>query len=75
MYTPFFKSDLINNMDHMRISGTEPSSVVSRISLPNNSLYSRPGYNDNSDKLNEKIFQSNKDNFSNNFDHVHSYFI
>ena len=23
-----FKSDLINNMDHMRISGTEPSSVV-----------------------------------------------
>ena len=26
MYT--FKSDLINNMDHMRISGTEPSSVI-----------------------------------------------
>ena len=26
MYTPY-KSDLINNMDHMRISGTEPSSV------------------------------------------------
>ena len=23
-----FKSDLINNMDHMRISGTEPLSVV-----------------------------------------------
>ena len=23
-----FKSDLINNMDHMRIPGTEPSSVV-----------------------------------------------
>ena len=23
-----FKSDLINNMDHMRISGNEPSSVV-----------------------------------------------
>ena len=23
-----FKSDLINNMDHMRISGTEPSSVI-----------------------------------------------
>ena len=27
MYTPF-KSDLINNMDHMRISGTKPSSVI-----------------------------------------------
>ena len=25
-----FKSDLINNMDHMRISGTEPSSVILR---------------------------------------------
>ena len=25
--TPF-KSDLINNMDHMSISGTEPSSVI-----------------------------------------------
>ena len=23
-----FKSDLINNMDHIRISGTEPSSVI-----------------------------------------------
>ena len=23
-----FKSDLINNMDHMRISGTEPSLVI-----------------------------------------------
>ena len=23
-----FKSDLINNMDHMRISGTEPSSLI-----------------------------------------------
>ena len=23
-----FKSDLINNIDHMRISGTEPSSVI-----------------------------------------------
>ena len=23
-----FQSDLINNMDHMRISGTEPSSVI-----------------------------------------------
>ena len=23
-----FKADLINNMDHMRISGTEPSSVI-----------------------------------------------
>ena len=23
-----FYSDLINNMDHMRISGTEPSSVI-----------------------------------------------
>ena len=23
-----FKSDLIHNMDHMRISGTEPSSVI-----------------------------------------------
>ena len=23
-----FKSDLINNMDHMRISGIEPSSVI-----------------------------------------------
>ena len=42
MYTPFFKSDLIYdldhtrisgtdliyNMDHTRISGTEPSSVI-----------------------------------------------
>ena len=28
MYTPFFKSDLIQNMDHMRISGIEPSSVI-----------------------------------------------
>ena len=27
MYTPF-KSDLISNMDHMRISGTEPSSGI-----------------------------------------------
>ena len=27
MYTPF-KSDFINKMDHMRISGTEPSSVI-----------------------------------------------
>ena len=27
MYTPFL-SDLMNNMDHMRISGTEPSSVI-----------------------------------------------
>ena len=27
MYTPF-KIDLINDMDHMRISGTEPSSVI-----------------------------------------------
>ena len=27
MYTPF-KTDLINNMDQMRISGTEPSSVI-----------------------------------------------
>ena len=25
-----FKSDLINNMDHMRISGNEPSSVILR---------------------------------------------
>ena len=25
-----FKSDLINNMDHMRISGNEPSSVIPR---------------------------------------------
>ena len=25
-----FKSDLINNMDHKRISGTEPSSVILR---------------------------------------------
>ena len=25
-----FKSDLINNMDHMRISGNEPSSVIIR---------------------------------------------
>ena len=23
-----FKSDLIHNMDHMRISGAEPSSVI-----------------------------------------------
>ena len=28
MYTPFLKSDSINNMDHMRISGIEPSSVI-----------------------------------------------
>ena len=27
-YIHRFKSDLINNMDHMRISGTEPSSVI-----------------------------------------------
>ena len=27
MYTPF-KSDKINDMDHMRISGTESSSVI-----------------------------------------------
>ena len=27
MYTTF-KSDLINNMNHMNISGTEPSSVI-----------------------------------------------
>ena len=27
MFSPF-KSDLINNMDHMRISGTGPSSVI-----------------------------------------------
>ena len=27
MYTPF-QLDLIYNMDHMRISGTEPSSVI-----------------------------------------------
>ena len=27
MYTPC-KLDLINNMDHIRISGTEPSSVI-----------------------------------------------
>ena len=27
MYTPFYFG-LINNMDHMRISGTEPSSVI-----------------------------------------------
>ena len=27
MYTPF-KSDLFNHMDHMRISGTEASSVI-----------------------------------------------
>ena len=27
-YIHHFKSDLINNMDHMRISGTEPSSVI-----------------------------------------------
>ena len=27
MYTPFLIG-LINNMDHMRISGTEPSSVI-----------------------------------------------
>ena len=28
MYPPFLKSDLINNTDHMRISGTKPSSVI-----------------------------------------------
>ena len=27
MYAPY-KSDWINSMDHMRISGTEPSSVI-----------------------------------------------
>ena len=27
-YVHHFESDLINNMDHMRISGTEPSSVI-----------------------------------------------
>ena len=27
MHTPF-KSDSINDIDHMRISGTEPSSVI-----------------------------------------------
>ena len=27
-YVHQFKSDIINNMDHMRISGTEPSSVI-----------------------------------------------
>ena len=27
-YIHHFKSDLINDMDHMRISGTEPSSVI-----------------------------------------------
>ena len=27
MYTPF-KSEWINNMDHMHISGNEPSSVI-----------------------------------------------
>ena len=29
MYAPF-ESDLINNMDHVRISGTEPSSVIQK---------------------------------------------
>ena len=28
MYDTPFKTDLIHNMDHMRISGTEPSSVI-----------------------------------------------
>ena len=28
MYTPFFNRIKINDMDHMRISGTEPSSVI-----------------------------------------------
>ena len=28
MYIHHFKSDFINNMDHMRISGKEPSSVI-----------------------------------------------
>ena len=28
MYIHYFKSDLINSMDHMHISGTEPSSVI-----------------------------------------------
>ena len=28
MYTPFEKTDKINSIDHMRISGTEPSSVI-----------------------------------------------
>ena len=28
MYEHHFKSDLINNMEHMRISGSEPSSVI-----------------------------------------------
>ena len=52
----------------MRISSTGLKNIISQ-------QYPRPWYNDNSDKLNEKIFQSNKDNISNNFDHVHSYFI
>ena len=28
VYTIYIKSDLINAMDQMRISGTEPSSVI-----------------------------------------------
>ena len=28
MYTPFLKSDWIDDMDHIRISGIEPSSVI-----------------------------------------------
>ena len=28
MYSPIFKSNLINNMDHMHISSTESSSVI-----------------------------------------------
>ena len=28
VYIHHFKSDKITNMDHMRISGTEPSSVI-----------------------------------------------
>ena len=32
MYTPFL-SDLINNIDHMRVSGTEPPSVIPSITM------------------------------------------
>ena len=37
MYTPF-KLDLIYNMDHMRISDTQPSSVISKYFKPKNKL-------------------------------------
>ena len=36
MYTPFLKWEKINDMDHMRISSTEPSSVILSQKLKSN---------------------------------------